>query len=116
MKSILGCSFWGKHSPPPTPKWTKEAHELLACTRMSAEQVPALLVTQHQRGSGAECKRDMTQAHGEAFQVAPAQSLPKPVWAWSPLRWLEKDMGLRGFEGHTSEILHFTEVFDRVTD
>ena len=72
MKSILWCSFWGKHSLSSTPTQTKVAPKLLVCTCMTAEEVPALFVAQNERGSGGGNQRDTTQT-----QTAPRPELLK---------------------------------------
>ena len=72
MKSILWCSFWGKHSLSSTPTRTKVAPKLLVCTCMTAEEVPALFVAQNERGSGGGNQRDTTQT-----QTAPCPELLK---------------------------------------
>lgn len=119
-KCISACSFWGKSSGSLFlffffSSRTEEAQKLLGCTCLSAEQVPASSITQHQRGSGAGSQRDTIQGRGDTFQVAPCTELSEACMGLVLQRWLEKQVGLDWNGKQVKCLKHFNEKFKIVT-
>ena len=85
MRSILGCSFWGKPSLPLTPAWTKVAHK--------ASGLHAWLLRRflhHLWHRIREAMEQETRGTRPRPRLHHAQSFSKPVRAWSSPRWPDR--------------------------